>query len=237
MNGRRAPLTLPSVDWVCADIFCFFTKFILRRIYISWVLFTDCTKGPRGPSLCKECCSLNLTFHTHTVSFHLLTHAETDSLSCVWLARANLLLQRLLKLKRSAFFPPGVDLSFNGWKSKFQPLSRFSHIMWHIVGIKTVQSTQQKHVHSSAKCSNSMDSIPVHLVMVIHLPYTECLCCWLNIFKVKSTLKKVFTCWQLRERTEIQCNPTHKPINYGHKEYTRRQETKYILQIHLRGTL
>lgn len=27
-----------------------------------------------------------------------------------------------------------------------------------------------------------------------------------------------------------------KPINYGHKEYTRRQETKYILQIHLSGT-
>lgn len=87
------------------------------------------------------------------------------------------------------FFPPGVDLNLA--KSKFQPFLRFSHMMWHKVGIK-VQPTQQKHVHSSAKCSNSMDSIPVRLGMVINLPYTECLCCWWDIFKVKHLKKSIY---------------------------------------------
>lgn len=170
----------------------------------------------------------------HTVSYRTSPHSCLERFLKLCLADScKRSAAEIVKAKKKCyFFPPGVDLNLA--KSKFQPFWRLSHIMRHKVGIKKiVQSTQQKRVHSSAKCSNSMDSIPVYLGMVIHLPYNECLCCWWDIFKVKITLKKVFTCWQSRKRTDMQCNPTHKPINYGHKQYTRRQETKYILQIHL----
>lgn len=40
-------------------------RFILTNAYILWVLFTDCTKGPPGPSLCYEFCSLNIQFITY----------------------------------------------------------------------------------------------------------------------------------------------------------------------------
>lgn len=48
--------------------------------------------------------------------------------------------------------------------------------------------------------------------------------------------KKKFKYLHVEGSALKQCNSAHKPINYGYKECTRRQETKYILQIHLNVT-
>lgn len=52
------------------------TRFVLTDINILWVLFTDCTKGPPGPSLSYELCSLNIKLHRFPQ-----THKCTSSLA------------------------------------------------------------------------------------------------------------------------------------------------------------
>lgn len=82
------------------------TRFVLTNVYILWVLFTHCTKGPPGPSLCYEFCSLNIQFsYIYTVSPPLVPPDEMCLKlisSCARLSHANILLRTkdaMLKLR------------------------------------------------------------------------------------------------------------------------------------------
>lgn len=101
-------ITNSSFYWLILRRHLLLLRFILRSIYISWVLFTDCTKGPRGPSLCWSSVPwIESSIRILDRNVHLLTLACKASSSCVWLTRANILLQRcIVKAKKKCFFHP-----------------------------------------------------------------------------------------------------------------------------------
>lgn len=153
-------------------------RFILRSIYISWVLFTDCTKGPRGPSLCWSSVPwIESSIRILDRNVHLLTLACKASSSCVWLTRANIPLQRcIVKAKKKCFFSPP------GWTSIW-PNPNFSHS----IDFYTRCDTKWGWNSFSPRSRNMFTAVQSAVIqwilflsilkwLYIYLTYFECLC-------------------------------------------------------------